>query len=199
MKIKALGILGSPKKGGNTDILLEEALKGAISKGAAIEKIYLGDLNFKGCIECSGCDMTGECILADDMTTIYSKLKDADIVILASPIFFASVTAQLKAMIDRCQSEWVAKYILKKDVHSPRCPIVHSKRKKRGAFICVGGQKKDNFFKTAKDTIAVFFKTMNINFVDALFFGGVDKPGDIKNVKGALEKAYNLGQKLVIN
>jgi len=186
--MKVLGILGSPRKGGNTDLLLGEFLKGAASVGAATEKIYLGGLEFKGCIECGGCDKTGKCVLSDDMSPLYAKLSAADMVILASPVFFASVTSQLKAMIDRCQSEWVAKYKLK----------VKSKKAKgaKGVFICAGGHKDDVFFKTAKKTIDVFFKTMDIDFAAELFFGGCDKAGDIKNVKGALAAAYDLGRRM---
>jgi len=188
--MRVLGILGSPRKEGNTDILLQELLKGARSKGARTEEIYLPGMNFKGCIECGGCNKTGICILKDDMTPIYAKLRSADIVILASPIFFAGVTAQLKAMIDRCQSEWVAKYVLKKR------KTQYAIRNAKGVFICVGGFKKDIFFQSAKKTVEVFFRTLNIDFKDELFFGAVEKAGDIKNVKGALEKAYKLGVKL---
>lgn len=197
--MKILGILGSPRKGGNTDILLDMALEGAGSKGAETEKICLGDLNFKGCIECAGCDKTGVCILTDDMTPIYDKLKTADAIILASPIFFAGITSQLKAMIDRCQSEWIAKYVLKHikplTTRDSRLTTHHSPDKK-GAFICVSGHKKDDFFKAAKKTSAAFFATINAGFAYQLFFGGVDKKGRIRKVKGALEKAYRLGCKL---
>jgi len=195
-KTKVLGILGSPRKNGNTDILLDEFLKGAASKGAVIEKIYVGDMNFKGCIECNGCDDTGICVLKDDMTPIYQKLKDADVVAVASPIFFANITAQLKAIIDRCQSEWIAKYILKLPLDFARGRKV-KRQKAKGIFICASGHDKDIFFKNAKKTIDVFFKTMNIKYAGDLFFGGVDKPGDIRKVKGAFKKAYKLGQKSI--
>jgi multimeric flavodoxin WrbA len=198
--VKVLGILGSPRRGGNSEILLEEALRGARSKGAVTEKIYLGDLRFAGCIECGGCEKTGVCVLKDDMTPIYAKLKKSDAVVLASPIFFAGITAQLKAMIDRCQSEWVAKYILAGDRSVEKTvtgPDLAPKRKRLGAFICVGGHKKDVFFQTAKKTVEVFFKTMDIDFSDEIFFGGVDKPGEIKKVKGALKEAFALGQRIV--
>jgi putative NADPH-quinone reductase len=127
------------------------------------------------------------------MTPLYDRLKEADIVILASPIFFASVPSQLKAMIDRCQSEWVAKYILRKK--TPRRPDAQMSRGK-GAFICVSGHNKKTFFENAKKIAEVFFKTMDIDFTDELFFGGVNAPGDIKNIKGALQKAYRLGQRI---
>ncbi len=190
--MKVLGILGSPRKEGNSGLLLDKALEGARCAGAGTEKICLGDLNFKGCISCAGCEKTGKCVLADDMAPIYDKLKSADIVILASPIYFAGVPSQLKAMIDRCQSEWVAKYKLK--VKSKKLKV---NKTKKGAFICISGYKKDIFFKTAKQTIGAFFKTLGIDFSDELFFGGVEGRGDIIDVKGALKKVYQLGGKIV--
>ena len=185
--MKVLGILGSPRKNGNSDILLNEAIKGARSNGAQAEKIYLYDLDFRGCIACGGCDKTGECVLVDDMTPLYNKLRASDAIIISAPIYFAGLPAQLKAMIDRCQSEWVAKYVLKKR------KAKSAKRKTKGAFICVSGYKKDIFYKAAKKPMEAFFKTMNIDFSRELFFSGIEKPEDIKNTKGALEKAYKLG------
>jgi len=185
--MKVLGILGSPRRGGNSDMLLDEMLKGASSVGAVTEKIYLGDLNFKGCIECSGCDKTGICVLKDDMTPIYDKLREADIIVAASPIFFLSITAQLKALIDRCQSEWVAKYKLKLEA---------AIKPRKGAFICVSGYKENIFCKDAEKIIKAFFKTINVEYIEGLFVCGVEKPGDVKADKGALEKARKIGTKL---
>jgi len=182
--VKILGILGGPRKNGNSDILLNEALKAACLKGAHVEKIYLYDLNFKGCIACAGCAKTGKCVLSDDMTPLYKKLRTADAVIIAAPVYFAGIPAQLKAMIDRCQSEWVRKYVLKSKVKS---------KKVKGAFISVSGFKKDIFFEAAKKPIETFFKTMDIDFTGELYFTGLENKGDIKKVKGALEKAHKLG------
>ena len=104
-----LGISGSPKTNGLTGLLLDKALEGAEASGAHTEKIILHDLNFKACQECGGCDETGVCVLDDDMRPIYEKLVKADAVVVASPVYFGSITAQLKAMIDRCHSSWMAK------------------------------------------------------------------------------------------
>lgn len=189
---KVAGILGSPREGGNTEILLDEALKGANSTGAIVEKISLGGLEFKGCIECGGCYQTGECVLRDDLTPVYEKVRNADVVILASPIFFAGVTAQLKAMIDRFQTEWVCKYLLRR-----RTKDDGRWMNRKGAFICVGGHKDKKFYEPAKATVDIFFKTLDIDFSEELFFGGVEKAGDIRAVKGALQKAFKLGQHIV--
>jgi len=189
-KMKILGILASPRKKGNSDILLNEALRAARDSGADTEKLVIYDMDFKGCISCGGCAKTGVCVLKDDMTPLYSKLNSADAVIIAAPIYFAGAPAQLKAMIDRCQSEWVAKYVLKKR------KAQNEKRKANGAFICVSGHKEDTLYKFTRKTIEVFFKTMNIDFTEELFFGGAGRAGDIKSIKGALEKAYKSGKDL---
>ena len=114
--MNVLGISGSPKANGLTGLLLDKTLDGARALGAHTEKIILNDLNFKACQECGGCDETGVCVLDDDMRPIYEKLARADAVVVASPVYFGNITAQLKAMIDRCHSSWMAKYILKRDL-----------------------------------------------------------------------------------
>ena len=109
-----LGILGSPRRGGNAEVLLDKALEGARSGGVSVEKISLNELTIRPCQECGGCDDTGKCVIADDMAAVYNSVDRADIVILASPVFFGELTAQTKAMIDRFQCRWVGKYRLKK-------------------------------------------------------------------------------------
>ena len=98
-----LGIGGSPKLGGNTDRLLDAVLAGAQSADASIkiEKIILNEFNIRPCQDCGGCELTGKCIVLDDMQFIYQKLQTADRIILVSPIYFMGVTGQLKMMIDR--------------------------------------------------------------------------------------------------
>ena len=100
--MKVLGIMGSPRIKGNTDLLLDEALKGAQSQGAEVEKIVVDKLKIAPCREYYGCLRDGNCVIRDDMDDIYPKLLEADGIIVASPIFFYGLTAQLKALIDRC-------------------------------------------------------------------------------------------------
>lgn len=107
-----IGVLGSPRVGGNVDLLLEAALQGAQEAGAQVEKIILNDLNIRPCQACGGCDETGRCVLQDDMEQIYAALARMDGMVLATPVYFGGVTAQTKAMIDRCQALWVRKYRL---------------------------------------------------------------------------------------
>ena len=185
--MKVLGISGSPREG-NSRKLLEEALKGASSEGAEITKIVLSELSYSGCLECGGCDGSGECILDDDLKTFYESIKEADVVILSAPIFFCHLSAQTKAMIDRFQAWWIAKYVL----HRPWV-----ERERLGAFLCVGGQERKDFFECAKKTVKAFFATINVSYEEELFKGGVDERRDILKDKEALQKAFEIGEKLV--
>ena len=85
--LKVLGLFGSPRKGGNTDLLLDEALNGAAAEGATVEGIHLSDCRITPCVGCLGCFRDGACVIADEMQQLYPRLLEADIIILASPIF----------------------------------------------------------------------------------------------------------------
>ena len=99
--MKILCIVGSPRKNGNTDTILESVLDGARAYGAEVEKIYLSDLRFKGCIGCEGCAKTTKCILNDDMQRVYEKLDQSDGLVLGSPTYFYNVSGLMKLFIDR--------------------------------------------------------------------------------------------------
>src|SRR3972149_2872694 len=166
--MKVLGLFGSPRKGGNTDLLLEEALKGAEAEGAETERLRVSDFNIIPCRECLACYEQGKCIILDDMEKIYPKLLDADIIILASPIFFYGVTAWAKALIDRCQALWARKYILKD-------PSLGKEGKKRQGFlISVGGTKGEKVFDGAIHTTRYFFDVLNADYVGELVFRQID-------------------------
>ncbi len=184
-----LGISGSPKANGLTGLLLDKALEGAKASGAHTEKIILNDLNFKACQECGGCDETGVCVLDDDMRPIYEKLAKADVVVVASPVYFGSITAQLKAMIDRCHSSWMAKYVLKR--------YLPGNKKRKGIFLCVAGKDTKEYFESAKKIIKIFFIIQNIEYSSDLFISGLNTMSiDDPKREAALEKAFQLGASL---
>ena len=91
--MKILGIVGSPRKGGNTEILVEEALTATREAGAQTEIILLADKNIAGCDGCGSCFETGVCKIKDDMQSIYPQLEAADAIIFGSPVYFGGVTA----------------------------------------------------------------------------------------------------------
>jgi multimeric flavodoxin WrbA len=99
--IKVLGIVGSPRRGGNTEILVDEALKAAESVGAETEMIRLSEKKVNPCDGCASCGETGKCKVKDDFAEVFYKMAEADAILLASPSYFESVTPQIKALIDR--------------------------------------------------------------------------------------------------
>ena len=185
-----LGIFGSPRRGGNTDLLLEETLKGAAAEGAGVEEIRLCDFRITPCRECLSCFNDGACVIPDDMQGIYPRLLEADIVILASPIFFYGITGLSKVMVDRCQALWARKYKL----HDP---ALKTKRKRRGFFISTGGTKGKRMFEGAVLTVRYFFDAFNTEYSGDLLFRGVDACGDILKNPDALPQAFSAGRKLV--
>ncbi len=185
--MRVLGIMGSPRIKGNTDLLLDEALKGGQSQGAEVEKIIVDKLKIAPCREYYGCLRDGNCVIRDDMDDIYPKLLAADTIIVASPIFFYGLTSQLKALIDRCQALWARKYILKQD-------LPDSTRK--GAFIAVGATRGKQLFDGSILTVKYFFQAIGVKYVDELLVRGVDKKGEIKEHPTALSDAFELGKRL---
>ena len=184
--MRVLGLMGSPRKQGNTDLLLDEALKGAHSAGAQVEKLVLNELHITPCQEHYACLKAGECDIKDDMVWVYSKLVEADVLILASPIFFYGLTAQAKALIDRCQALWVRKYRLKRTTAPGR----------RGAFIGVGATKGRKLFEGAVLTVGYFFDAADVAYSGELLIRGVDKKGEIRQHPTALKEAFDLGKRL---
>ena len=185
--MKVLGIYGSPRKGGNSDRLLDRALEGAGSAGAEIFRIYVRDLKMTGCIECGGCDKTGKCVVKDDMQEVYPRLEEADVIFVSTPIFFYGVTAQLKALIDRGQAEWSRKMLGK----SP------DGRDRKGFLIAVGATRGQNLFEGAQLTLRYFFDALNMTYQGGIFFRRLEKKTAAEESPEALQEAFNLGRKAV--
>ncbi len=106
MAKKVLILSGSPRKGGNSDLLCDEFMKGAVSAGHEVEKIRVQEKKVACCIACYACRNTGKCAIKDDMAEIMQKMIDCDVMVLASPVYFYSIDAQLKAVIDRSVCRW---------------------------------------------------------------------------------------------
>lgn len=187
--MKVIGILGSPRREGNTEILLDEALRGASDHGGLCEKIVLRDLKITPCLEIYKCAEDGVCAIQDDMQPLFPKIVQTERLIIASPVFFYGVTGLAKAMIDRCQSLWAKKYILK----LPVSPIADRK----GAFISVGATQGKKLFDGVKLTVKYFFDAIDVKYSDELLVRGADEKGEVRNQPEALEASYELGRRLV--
>lgn len=99
--MKAIGIVGSPRKGGNTEFLTRHTLKSIEEEGISTELITLASLNIRPCNACKVCFEKDECSIKDDLAPIYNKMKEADAIILASPVYYGSATALIKALMER--------------------------------------------------------------------------------------------------
>ena len=99
---RVLGIVGSPRRGGNTEILVDEALVGAEEAGALTEKVILNKLDIAPCQGCGDCQQTGECVQQDDMSALFEKMAQSQVWVVGTPVYWHGPTAQLKAFIDRC-------------------------------------------------------------------------------------------------
>ena len=187
--MKVLGISTSPRIKGNSDLLLREALAGAESAGAQVEYVNLRNYNIGPCIECNACLTTGECRVQDDYQAMLAKILDADRVVFATPVFFMSVCAQAKNLIDRGQCLWAHKYVLKKE-------SLTAGRDQRAMVIAVGGSKSKKQFECIRLVMMTYFDALDMNYAVNLFVGRVDDVGEISDHPSALEQAYQLGSQL---
>ena len=189
-KMNIVAFLGSPRRNGNTELLLKESVKGIEDSGLTVQTYNLNLMKIKPCQDCGGCNETGRCVFQDDMNIIYDSIRSADRIILASPIFFFALSAQAKLMIDRCQSFWCEKYILRK-------PIDEGRYGRKGLLLLVGGMKKDIGIQCGETCAKAFFRTISVPQHETLSFLGVDQKGDIASHPTALKDAYGAGKKLI--
>ncbi len=187
--IKILAILGSPRKEGNTSLLLERAVAGARAEGAEVELINAARMHIRPCEEIYQCERDGTCPLRDDMQALYPKLLEADGIILASPVFFYGLTAQAKALIDRCQALWMRKHVLKWPPVNPHPRL--------GLFISVGATRGENLFLGPILTAKYFFEAIGVKYALELLVRRVDAKGAILEHPEYLDRAEELGRELV--
>ena len=187
--MRVLGISTSPRIKGNSDLLLRRTLAGAESASADAEYVHLSDYKIGPCIECNACYTTGQCKVRDDYQVLLKKILDADRLIFATPIFFMSVCAQAKNLIDRGQCLWALKYVLKKT--SPTFG-----RDCRAMVIAVGGSKSRKQFESIRLTMKTYFDVLDFRYFANLFVDRVDDRGEIEGHPSALDQAFQLGVQL---
>jgi multimeric flavodoxin WrbA len=188
--MKIVAFLGSPRKNGNTELLLKESTRGITDSGFEVQTFNLNRMKIRPCQNCGGCNETGICKFKDDMGLIYTTIREFHRFILASPIFFFSLSAQAKIMIDRCQAFWCEKYLLKR-------PIVNDQYGRKGLLLLVAGMTKGNIFECAEATAKAFFRTISVPEHKTLSYMGVDTKGEILKHPTALKDAYEAGKELV--
>ena len=191
--MKVLGIVCSPRKNGNTEILVKEALDSAHKLGAETEMIKVSDVNITPCDGCETCDITGECKIEDDMQGIYTKLLQSDGIILGSPVYWWGVTAQAKIIIDRT-------FVFRRGRRL--------RNKVAGAVVVARQVGASNAFSELNDFFGLHrmipARSMGPRTEEELakeWGGGViayaDKPGEVINNQQAMARAQSLGVAMV--
>ena len=184
------GLQGSPRKKGNTNFLLTTFMQAAENNGARTRTIDVCRKNIIPCKEYTVCEKKGFCPIDDDVKDeIYPTLRQADIVVIASPIFFYNMTAQLKAVIDRCQTFWARKYKLK--LKDPGANM------RRGFLLSVGATRGKNLFEGLQLTAQYFFDAIGAEYSGNLIYRGIEGPTDMAGHPTVVEDVANAVEKLL--
>jgi multimeric flavodoxin WrbA len=162
-------------------------LEGAAEAGALVEEVFLREKKISPCLEIYHCFKDGTCPIKDEMLGLYDKLIEADVVALASPVFFYSVSAQAKAMIDRTQALWARRYALKQDFPGGN---------RQGVLLCTGATKGRLLFVGSRLVAKYFFDAINVRYAAEILVRGVDDKGAIDERTEVLEEARALGPRL---
>ncbi|MGN1318452.1 MAG: flavodoxin family protein [Lachnospirales bacterium] len=179
MNKKVLVICGSPRKGGNSDTLCNQFIKVCTEVGNIAEKIYLCDKQINFCTACYACKKTGKCVQKDDMTEILDKMGEADVIVLATPVYFYSVDGQIKTMIDRTLPCYYPETLNNKDFY----------------FIATAAEEKPAI-ERAIDSLYGLTDCINGAKVKGVVYGaGAWQIGDIIG-NPAMEDAYRMGKEI---
>ncbi|MGN0689859.1 MAG: flavodoxin family protein [Oscillospiraceae bacterium] len=176
MSKKVLILSGSPRKGGNSDLLCDEFMRGAIESGNEAEKIRIAEKNIGYCKACYACKKDGICAIKDDMTEILEKMHSADVIVLASPVYFYSIDAQLKAVIDRTVSQWT------------------KLKNKEFYYIMTAAEDSKTVMDCTLECMRGFAVCLDGSVEKGVIYGkGVYEKGEIKNTT-AFKQAYEMGK-----
>lgn len=186
-----IAVYGSPRRKGNTATLLKHAVQGATDAGGRVEEIFLRDLKMSPCLEIYGCKETGRCAIKDDFQKIYDLLMACDGVMIASPIFFYTVSAHTKILMDRCQSLWVKKYWIDK------VPFGKQTFRRKGLFISVGATKGKKLFDGSLLSMKYFLDVLDAELWKSVLHRELDFEGDVLKYPEYLEDAYETGKAFV--
>jgi multimeric flavodoxin WrbA len=184
---KVVGIVGSPRKGMNTDTLVTRVLLGAESVGAHVEKIYLNDLEIRPCQACDTCPAPDYCFFRDGMDTIYDALETADVLVIGSPAYYETVSAQVKLLVDRsnCLSEMTT---------LPDGRVRFKSRvgkKKKGIFIWVADMSRNP--EHALAVMRLWCSDANVDLAETLIVTYADRGEGARRREELLLRAYRLG------
>ena len=192
MQLNVLTIKGSPRKKSNSHILLNKVLEGIKDNNqykAKVTSIDPTKHQIKACQACDGCYEDGYCVIKDDMQQLYNKFDKADIILVSTPIYFNGISAQLKTMIDRCQSLWASKYRAEE-------PVIDTEKTRKGYLLAAGGAPSyPDQFVAADKVMDMFFRVTNADYVEMLSVANTDD-NPVEEREEILNKAYQMGYSL---
>ena len=180
---RVLGVIGSPRRNGNTHILVSRFLEGALSEGAEVDTVFLGDLHIEECDGCQVCWRGKPCNKNDDMLGLYPRLIDSDIIVLGTPVYWYGPTALMKGFIDRLTFF--------------NCPENRLGIKDKSAVIIIPFEEENP--ETARLVVEFFEKSLvylEMKPTGKIIVPGVGAKGDILKLPQRLEESYKLGQQL---
>ena len=179
MAKKVLILSSSPRRGGNSDTLCDEFARGALEAGNETEKIFLGEKNIHYCTGCSVCSLHHKpCPQKDDAAEVISRMLDADVIVMATPVYFYTMSAQMKTLIDRC------------------CGLYTEMRNKEFYFIVTAAEDDREKMLRTVDTFQGFLDCLEDPTIKGVVFGlGVWHVGEIKG-KPAMREAYEMGKRV---
>lgn len=188
MEPKIVAVYGSPRRQGNTATLLKKAVQGANDAGAQVEEIVLRDLRMSPCLEIYGCNKAGECRLKDDFQKARDQILACRGLMLASPVFFYTVSAHTKILMDRFQSLWVKKYWVEKTGQNQKNAL------RKGLFIAAGATRGKKLFDGMLLSLRYFFDVIDMELWKTLLYRGLDFEGDVLKFPEYLDEAYQAGK-----
>ncbi len=187
--MNVLVVLGSPRKKGNTQILVENVINGLEQAGKCeVEYVYLHGLDLHPCQGCGGCEKTAMCVIKDDMIDLYEKVDKADCLLMVSPVYFYGPTAQTKMFIDRSQARWSRKYLLKETFREGE--------NRKGYVISIAATKGPKVFDGCLLAGKCCFDALGLDFGGSLMVRGVDGRGAIKERPEEIDSAVAFGRQI---
>jgi multimeric flavodoxin WrbA len=183
--MKVIGIVGSPRKNGNTNAIVQQVLAGAAEVGAETKTFILNDMNYRGCQACNYCKSHEKCKLEDDLALLFSEMAEADGIVFGAPIYFGQFSGQMRLFLDRC-------YSLVNSDFSPRLPVG-----KKAVIVGAQGMPDPAGFKGVYEEFgSQISQFAGMDVKDILIAAGYNAPGEVRDNIDLMLKAKNTGLNL---
>lgn len=192
--VKIMAIEGSPRRRANSTTLMEQVLAGARAAGAETSVVTPWNLEISPCTACYACNKEGRCTIQDDYQDVYDQILASDAIVLATPVYFGAVSAQVKPLIDRCESFWG----MTRHQGVP-LPFPPSGMPRKGVLIVSAGQDKEIMFTGPRVTFDFMMRTLQGEIFTELLYGGLNEPAGILENTAAMQRAFETGRDLTLS